>query len=206
MNTKPHASTGFFGLDDILDHLWIGDNVVWRVDSVGDYRYFVQRFAQQSLDEGRKVIYMRFAQHQPLLKEEPGITVHKLDAYRGFEPFSAKVYNILTETGPGAFYVFDCLSDLFFAWAIPVRVEYRCLLCSDPQQPFLQNRRPDSRHNPGAAGCLPIQRQRPRSSGEGLATAFAYHVPAPRPTGRELCCHRQQLRCHQSYPDIPAQR
>jgi hypothetical protein len=117
MNMQSHASTGFFGLDDILNHLRIGDNVVWRVDSVGDYQYFVQHFAKQSLAEGREIVYMRFAQHPPLLKQEDGITVHELDAYRGFESFAAKVYNLLTETGPDVFYVFDCLSDLLLAWA-----------------------------------------------------------------------------------------
>lgn len=117
MNVQSHASTGFLGLDDILNHLRIGDNVVWRVDSVGDYRYFAQRFAKQSLGEGHEVVYMRFAKHPPLLEPEAGITVHKLDAYRGFESFAAKVYNLLAETGPDVFYVFDCLSDLLLAWA-----------------------------------------------------------------------------------------
>jgi hypothetical protein len=60
---------------------------------------------------------MRFATHKPLLEPGPGITIHKLDAYRGFEPFATKVHNIITETGLGAFYVFDCLSDLLMAWA-----------------------------------------------------------------------------------------
>jgi hypothetical protein len=117
MTKKPQASTGFAGLDDILDHLRIGDNVVWRADSVGDYQYFVQPFARQALREGRRVVYMRFATHKPLLEPGPGITIHKLDAYRGFEPFATKVHNIITETGLGAFYVFDCLSDLLMAWA-----------------------------------------------------------------------------------------
>ena len=35
------VSTGCAGLDGILDKLRIGDNVVWSVDSVGDYRDFV---------------------------------------------------------------------------------------------------------------------------------------------------------------------
>jgi hypothetical protein len=117
MTKQPRASTGFAGLDDILDHLRIGDNVVWRTDSVGDYGYFVEPFVRQALREKRRIVYMRFASHKPLLAPEPGITIHKLDAYRGFEPFATKVHNIITETGHGAFYVFDCLSDLLMAWA-----------------------------------------------------------------------------------------
>lgn len=117
MNRQSIASTGFFGLDDILDHLRVGDNVVWRVDSVADYDYFAQRFVQQALGEGRQVVYMRFGQHPSLVEPASGVTIHKLDAYKGFEPFATKVYNILTETGPGVYYVFDCLSDLLLAWA-----------------------------------------------------------------------------------------
>ncbi|MEZ4599517.1 MAG: PEP/pyruvate-binding domain-containing protein [Syntrophotaleaceae bacterium] len=117
MTSQLHASTGFAGLDHILDYLRIGDNVVWRTDSVEDYQYFVSPFVDQALREKRKVVYMRFASHKPLLKTSTGITTYKLDAYRGFEPFSTKVYNIITDTGPGAFYVFDCLSDLLMAWA-----------------------------------------------------------------------------------------
>ena len=41
MDSGNWASTGLSGLDRILNGLRIGDNVVWRVDAVDDYRQFV---------------------------------------------------------------------------------------------------------------------------------------------------------------------
>ena len=38
------VTTGFKGLDDILDGLRFGDNVVWRLDHISDYQYFVTPF------------------------------------------------------------------------------------------------------------------------------------------------------------------
>ena len=35
------ASTGLKGLDDVLSGLNKGDNVVWQVDSIEDYKRFV---------------------------------------------------------------------------------------------------------------------------------------------------------------------
>ncbi len=117
MSLEQRVTTGFAGLDKILDSLRIGDNVVWRTESVNDYQYFVTPFVHHALANNRQIVYMRFGQHKPLIDESAPITVHQLDAYRGFEPFATRVHNIITETGPGAFYVFDCLSDLLLAWA-----------------------------------------------------------------------------------------
>ena len=38
MDTKERVSTGYLGLDKILDDLRIGDNVVLKVDAIEDYR------------------------------------------------------------------------------------------------------------------------------------------------------------------------
>mgnify|MGYP002066499503 CR=1 FL=1 len=44
-----YVSTGYKGLDTILDGLRIGDNVVLKVDSIEDYRYFVGPYVDQAL-------------------------------------------------------------------------------------------------------------------------------------------------------------
>ena len=111
------VTTGFTGLDDILDGLRIGDNVVWKVDSVDDYRYFVQPFVREALAAKRQVIYFRFGQHPPLLEPDPAIQTVELNPREGFEPFACAIHQIATDKGVGAFYVFDCLSDLLSAWA-----------------------------------------------------------------------------------------
>lgn len=114
---KTVVTTGIDSLDHILGGLRLGDNVVWRVDSIEGYRDFAQPFAQAALGEGRTVVYVRFAAHPPLLDDDPRITVVDLDAYRGFESFTVRLHTIIALAGTEAFYVFDCLSSLLDAWA-----------------------------------------------------------------------------------------
>jgi len=110
-------STGFKGLDKVITGLKIGDNVVWQIDDIKNYQDFLGPFVKKALGDRRKVIYIRFANHRPLLEAEKGILVYKLDAYEGFESFSTRLNGIIKEHGEGAYYVFDCLSDLLSAWA-----------------------------------------------------------------------------------------
>ena len=111
------VSTGIEGLDAILDGLRIGDNVVWRVDDIEDYRRFVEPFVAAASAQGRQIIYLRFGQHDALVPEGPGIRTVRLEAQGGFETFTGQVYQLITDHGRGAFYVCDCLSDLLSAWA-----------------------------------------------------------------------------------------
>lgn len=41
LQSSARVSTGLAGLDEVLDGLRIGDNVVWRVSDLNDYRRFV---------------------------------------------------------------------------------------------------------------------------------------------------------------------
>ena len=111
------ASTGLTGLDEILNGLRLGDNVVWQVDEIEDYRHFVLPFAHNAITEERRVVYMRFADNEPLLEPSEHIKVYTLDAHTGFESFTTQVYNIATDEGREVFYIFDCLSFLQSAWA-----------------------------------------------------------------------------------------
>ena len=116
------ASTGIDGLDAAICHLHMGDNVVWQTDSVADYRTFVRPYVARALQQGRRVIYIRFAAHRPVIEPDPRICQTTLDATEGFESFSAQIHNIISEEGLGAFYVFDCLSDLLSAWATDLMI------------------------------------------------------------------------------------
>ncbi len=111
------VSTGLKGLDKVITGLQLGDNVVWQIDAVHHYQMFVDALVQKSVSDGRRVIYIRFANHEPLLQPSKGITVYELDPHTGFEPFSAQIHQIAQKEGEGVFYVFDCLSDLLSAWA-----------------------------------------------------------------------------------------
>ena len=116
------ASTGLKGLDETLCDLKKGDNVVWQVDCIEDYSRFVTPYVKKALEDKRNIVYMRFAQHRPLLENQPNITVYQLDAKSGFESFSTHVHAIISQEGTEAYYVFDCLSDLLAAWATDLMV------------------------------------------------------------------------------------
>jgi hypothetical protein len=116
------ASTGLDGLDEILTGLQKGDNVVWQVDKVDHFGTFVEHFVAGAAQDGRKLVYMRFAEHAPLVAPGPGVTIYKLDASTGFESFSSEVHNIITAEGREVYYVFDCLSDLLSAWATDLMI------------------------------------------------------------------------------------
>jgi hypothetical protein len=122
MKSFERASTGLKGLDDIVDNLRIGDNVVWRVDDIEEYAFFVQSYVTRALKENRRIVYMRFANHKPLVKQHSNIAIYNLDAGSGFESFSTDVHNIVTKEGKGVFYVFDCLSDLLSAWSTDLMI------------------------------------------------------------------------------------
>lgn len=117
MQSSERVSTGYAGMDEILDGLRIGDNVVLKVDSIEDYRYFVGPYVDQALMAGKKVVYMRFGDHPPLVEASPRIIVHEFDPRQGFESFASRIHKVITDEGEGTFYVFDCLSELLSAWA-----------------------------------------------------------------------------------------
>lgn len=117
LQSSERASTGYKGLDDILDSLRIGDNVVLKVDSIEDYRYFVGPYVDQALASGKKVVYMRFGDHPPLIEPSPHITTYEFDPRQGFETFASLIHKVITDEGEGTFYVFDSLSELLTAWA-----------------------------------------------------------------------------------------
>ncbi len=116
-SAKEHVTTGLPGVDAILDDLRMGDNVVWRVDDVADYRAFAEPFVAAAREAGRRVVSIRFGKHAPLVEQAEGTAVYDLDAQWGFEAFTVRLHRILAEEGPGVCYVFDCLSDLLDAWA-----------------------------------------------------------------------------------------
>ncbi|WP_043739424.1 PEP/pyruvate-binding domain-containing protein [Thioalkalivibrio nitratireducens] len=111
------VSTGIAGLDTVLDGLRIGDNLVWRVDDIDDYRRFVQPFVAAASAQRRQIIYLRFGRHAPLVLPGPGVRTVTVDATGGFEAFTRQVYQLITDHGRGAFYICDSLSDLLSAWA-----------------------------------------------------------------------------------------
>ena len=131
---------GIEQLDQTLDNIRLGDNVVWQVSNLKEFSYFADPFIKQALKDKRNLIYINFGQHEPLIPmttddikqlekekqnentefamiERNGIKIYKVDPMKQFESFTLEVHNIITREGWDAFYVFDCLSDLQSVWS-----------------------------------------------------------------------------------------
>lgn len=108
-------STGIAGLDTAIDGLRIGDNVVWHCANLDDYRRVLDPFVAAARAHGRRIVYIRFAEHEPLVTGDD-VELHHLDPEDGFEPFAVDVHDVVVEKGRETFYVFDSLAALLDAW------------------------------------------------------------------------------------------
>jgi len=116
MRIQEKVSTGMIGFDKAIDYLRLGDNVVWQVDSVLNYQKIVEPYVKQALHDNRKLVYVRFGSHEPLLAESPEVIQYHVDAHKGFESFATEVHSLIEKEGKRTFYVFDCLTDLLEYW------------------------------------------------------------------------------------------
>ncbi len=110
-------SSGLAPLDALVQGLRPGDNVVWQVDSIEDYRVFARPFIERAVRDGRTCVYVRFAPHPPVLSGCEGVQTVVLDPSPGFDFFSGELNRLLARKGRGVFYVFDNLSALVAEWA-----------------------------------------------------------------------------------------
>ena len=92
------VSTGLAGLDRVFRGVMAGDNIVWQVDSIDDYRSLVDPFCQYALEKGRKLVYFHFARHPALVNEGPGVEVQGLDPGDGLEPFLTVIHKTIEQT------------------------------------------------------------------------------------------------------------
>ncbi len=109
--------SGIQALDKILQGIRLGDNVVWQVDRLEDYRYFVEPFAEAAITNHRPLVYLRFASHPSLLAPGSGIETIELNPSLGFDSFTREVHRIIESHGFEVMYVFDNLSALVVEWA-----------------------------------------------------------------------------------------
>jgi hypothetical protein len=109
--------SGIKALDEVLQGIRLGDNVVWQVDCLDDYRYFAEPFAEVAITGRRKLVYLRFASHPPVLTLRPELETIKLNPSLGFDFFTREVHRLIEAYGPKVLYVFDNLSALVVEWA-----------------------------------------------------------------------------------------
>ena len=108
---------GIEEMDEALDNIRLGDNVVFRVSDLSQFRYFCEPYIKQAIKDKRNIIYLRFASHEPLVEDCPQVKKINVTLSHRFENFSVDIHNIIEKEGKDAFYVFDCLSELQTAWA-----------------------------------------------------------------------------------------
>ena len=110
-------NSGIPEMDKALDNIRLGDNVVWRVSDLSQFKLFMEPYLKQAIEDKRNIIYFRFASHEPLIEFRPGVKTVNIPLTHRFENFTVEIHNVIEKEGYDAFYVFDCLSDLQAAWA-----------------------------------------------------------------------------------------
>ncbi|HZV47896.1 MAG TPA: helix-turn-helix domain-containing protein [Thermodesulfovibrionales bacterium] len=69
--------SGITDLDNLIDSLYVGDNVVWEVEAGTAPEIFMLNFLRQSLSEDRTVIYVSFNQSPHTILQKIGETTPK---------------------------------------------------------------------------------------------------------------------------------
>ena len=74
--------SGIPDMDQALDFIRLGDNVVWRVSKLEEFRLFMEPYIEQAKSDHRNIIYFRFASHEPLISECPEVKTLKIPIFR----------------------------------------------------------------------------------------------------------------------------
>jgi hypothetical protein len=118
MYHKEPVNSGLNGLDKVIEFLRYGDNVVWQITSINEYKYFAEKFAKKLAETSNNATYINFSNKQPLFSKE---TMKKVNIFKprteSFESFTIDIYRLIEYSKKETFYVFDCLSDLVDLWA-----------------------------------------------------------------------------------------
>ena len=109
--------SGIPEMDQALDNIRLGDNVVWRVSHLQEFRYFCEPYVEQAIKDKRNIVYFRFASHELLVKECPEVKKVEIPLSHQFENFTVEIHKVIEREGIDTFYIFDCLSELQTAWA-----------------------------------------------------------------------------------------
>ena len=109
--------SGIPEMDTAFDNIRLGDNVVWRVSDLDQFKLFMEPYVEQAVKDKRNIIYFRFASHEPLIEDRPEVKTVEIPLSHRFETFTVDIHNVIEKEGFDAFYVFDCLSELQTAWA-----------------------------------------------------------------------------------------
>ena len=57
MTAFERVKSGIPSLDEAFHNIRLGDNVVWSVSDLADFRVFMEPFVRQAIADGRNIIY-----------------------------------------------------------------------------------------------------------------------------------------------------
>ena len=80
--------SGIPEMDKAFDNIRLGDNVVWRVSDLQQFRLFMEPYVEQAIKDGRDIIYFRFASHDPLIEERPEVKTVPIALSHRFETYT----------------------------------------------------------------------------------------------------------------------
>ena len=97
--------SGIPEMDKALDNIRLGDNVVFRVSDLAEFKLFVDPYVEQAKKDGRNIIYFRFASHEPLVEDCPEVKTYSVPLTHRFETFTVDIHNVIEKEGKDAFYM-----------------------------------------------------------------------------------------------------
>lgn len=120
MYHKESVQSGLKGFDNLVDNLRYGDNVIWQVNHVKDYKFFVNKLVRKLHDSSLQAVYIKFSGNKDYLIDSEfidDIEIFNADT-SSFESFTISIYRLVEERDKETFYIFDCLSELISFWAV----------------------------------------------------------------------------------------
>ena len=111
---KGVSVVGAPGVEKLLHGIFPGDNCVWRMDreTIGQFRPLADSLVSYAVEHSLPAVYFRFGSHAPLCEFVPGLRVQTVRPQEGFESFITAIHEVIRQTGKGAYYLFDSLSEL----------------------------------------------------------------------------------------------
>lgn len=93
--------SGIPEMDAAFDNIRLGDNVVWCVSDLSQFRLFMEPYVEQAIRDHRDIIYFRFANHEPLITGCPEVRTVELPLSHRFETFTVDIHNVIEAGGEG---------------------------------------------------------------------------------------------------------
>ena len=91
--------SGIPEMDTAFDNIRLGDNVVWRVSDLSQFKLFMEPYVEQAVKDNRNIIYFRFASHEPLVEDRPEIRTVEIPLSHRFETFTVDIHNVIEKEG-----------------------------------------------------------------------------------------------------------